>query len=559
VDVQSTDWAATGQSRPWKATLRLLRRSASNANWVTAFSDTGELSASQSFAREVQIAENGQYALEIVGQDQQSNRPTAYVLTPIIASIQPHEVKPAVAPPTWLTSRVRQWPFEYLLTLYQDTVDLSRLQALAFQFQLPGQSEAWLDGATLPIGPQTAQTRQLSVKGPRILPASEGLCDGVARFRLSSQGLEILRWECPNIRVVPPVLEGLALSGETTGAALASEGGALALDGSCDLWVRPQFRAAPEFEGQWAASETVVYLWRSPQEGPAGAPADVRVLERLQEQGKSSNAGPEIKTCTIENKAGMESVKVLPRRTARGFWGWPRKAVNERYSLVASVVYRPPQAPDSASGPAEVLPADRMVAEWSDVYAIHLDAPWVVPMCWWPMAAVLLMAVVATALRVLIPSPSQLALDMRLEEDVAVVEPVRLDNPVLIDLKETSLAQELVLYARYLCGRWETAGRTLARQAGLRDRAGPRFARGGRRRGSDLGPVAAQLVPATLGVGRGHPQNPGQRRPGAHGAIVCMDGPGGQAGTRLVQSSRLAPTARGRADPVDPSGPSLSD
>jgi hypothetical protein len=77
------------------------------------------------------------------------------------------------------------------------------------------------------------------------------------------------------------------------------------------------------------------------------------------------------------------------------------------------------------------------------------------------------MALVATVLRVLVPSPSRLALDMRLEDNVAVVEPVRLDNPVLVDLKETSLAEELVLYARYLCGRWDHVGRHLAQQAGL--------------------------------------------------------------------------------------------
>jgi hypothetical protein len=108
-----------------------------------------------------------------------------------------------------------------------------------------------------------------------------------------------------------------------------------------------------------------------------------------------------------------------------------------------------------------------VVAEWSDLYAVHLNAPWVIPMCWWPVMAVLLMAVVAMGLRVLVPSPSRLALDMRLEENVAVVEPVRLDNPVLVDLQETPLAQELVLYTRYLCGRWDNAGRKLARQAGL--------------------------------------------------------------------------------------------
>ena len=490
VDIQSRDWAATGQARPWQTTLRLLRRPAPNANWVTVFSDTGELASTLSLTREVQIAESGQYALEVVGQDQQSNRPTAYVLTPIIASIQPHEITPAVAPPSWLTARVRHWPFEYHVTLYQDTVDLNRLQALAFQFQLPGQGETWLDGATSPLGPEAAATRQLSVRGPRLLPAAEALRDGVARFRLSSQGLEVLRWECPNIRVVPPVLEGLALSGETAGAAWASDGGMLTLDGSHDLWVRPRFRVAPELEGQWSAAQTVVYLWRNPEEGPAGKPADVRVLERLQEQGKSA-AGSDLKMFDIAAKTGTEAVKVLPRRVPRGFWGWPKRAVNEQYSLVASVVYRPQEALSvegaSPSNPglaardtgtptergrdaratSGTLPADRMVAEWSDVYAIHLDAPWTVPLCWWPVAAVLLMAVVAMVLRVLVPSPSRLALDMRLEDNVAVVEPVRLDNPVLVDLKETSLAEELVLYARYLCGRWDHVGRHLAQQAGL--------------------------------------------------------------------------------------------
>jgi hypothetical protein len=466
VEVQSSGWAATGQTRPWKTTLRLRRRQAAGADWVTAFSDTGDLASDSPLTREVQIAENGQYALEVTGQDPQSNRSTVYVLTPILASIQPHEIAPAVAPPSWLTARVRQWPFEYHVTLHRDAVDLSRLQALAFQFQLPGQSETWLDGATSPLGPETAATRQLSVKGPRLLPAVEVLRDGVARFRLSSQGLEVLQWECPNVRVVPPVLEGLVLSGETAGAALASAGGVLTLDGSQDLWVRPRFRVAPELEGQWSAAQTVVYLWRSPEEGPAGKPADVRVLERLQEQGKSA-AGPDLKTFDIAAKTGTEAVRVLPRRAPRGFWGWPRRALKERYSLVASVVYRPQEAAIPSAGSPGTLPADRMVAEWSDVYAIHLDAPWAVPACWWPLAAVLLMVVVAMVLRVLVPSPSRLALDMRLEDNVAIVEPVRLDNPVLVDLKETSLAEELVLYARYLCGRWDHVGRHLARQAGL--------------------------------------------------------------------------------------------
>jgi hypothetical protein len=466
VDIQSAEQAGTGPARAWKTTLRVLRRPAANAEWVTAFSETGEMTPNQVLARELQIAENGQYALEVVGQDSQSNRQTAYVLTPIIASIQPHEVVPTAAPPAWLTARVRQWPFEYLVTLHQETVDLSRPQALAFQFQLPGQSgETWLDGATAPVGPQTAQAQQLSVKSPRLLPASLNLRNGVARFRLCAQGLEILRWECPNIRVVPPVLQDLAFRRAAAGSALAVADGVLALDGSTELWVRPRFRAAPELEGQWAPAETTVYLWRSSQDDSAGGPADVRVLERLQEQSESGISRSGIKVQRVDPQRAAEAVKVLSRRTGRGFWGWPRRAASERYAVAASVVYRPPQTADSSAGVAGSLPA---VVEWSDIYPIHLDTAWAVPMCWWPVIAALLMAVVATVLRVLVPSPSRLALDMRLEENVAIVEPVRLDNPVLVDLRETSLAQEIVLYARYLCGRWAAAGRDLVREAGLR-------------------------------------------------------------------------------------------
>jgi hypothetical protein len=462
VDVQSADGTAAGPSRPWQATLKLLRRPAADADWITVFSETAELDANQSLTREVQIAENGQYALEVVGQDRQSTRRTAYVRTPVLASIQPHEVQAAMVPPVWLTSRVRQWPFEYLVTLHQDAVELSRPQALAFQFQLPGQSEVWLDGATSPVGPETAATRHLSAKAPRLLPASEHLRDGVARFRLSAQGLEVLRWECPNIRVIPPVLEGLAFSGKNAGTVLATNGGGLALDGSTDLWVRPQFRVAPELEGQWVPAETVVYLWRDPQGDSAGKPADVRILERLQEQESPPADGGTIRRFEIANEAGTEAANVLPRRSGHGFWGWPKKAVNEKYALVASVVYRPREASGS-SGSSGTAPT---VAEWSDVYAVPLNAPWVIPLCWWPVAAVLVMAAVVMVLRVLVPSPSRLALDMRLEENIAVVEPVRLDNPVLVDLRETSLAEEIVLYARYLCGRWSNAGRRLARQAG---------------------------------------------------------------------------------------------
>ena len=178
----------------------------------------------------------------------------------------------------------------------------------------------------------------------------------------------------------------------------------------------------------------------------------------------------------------------------------------------------------------------------------------------------LLMAVVAMVLRVLVPSPSRLALDMRLEDDVAVVEPVRLDNPVLVDLKETSLAEELVLYARYLSGRWGPPGRHLARQAGRRPesrfarRAGPVPARDGRawsrRSGSCCGAAC------TRAAGRGRRSSPasGATPPWCAPGCVCVwTGLGARRGrVWSSQAGSLALPEEG-PDPVDQSGPSVSD
>ena len=177
---------------------------------MTAFSDTGELTANQSLTREVQIAENGQYALEVVGQDPQSKRPTAYVLTPIIASIQPHEIKPAVAPAV--------------------VADVAG-PAVAFRVPRdapPGRRRSepscrpWRSSSSFRARARSGWTGRLRPRirdrrrpgscrrrDPGCCRPPEGLRDGVAHFRLSSQGLEVLRWECPNIRVIPPVLEGL--------------------------------------------------------------------------------------------------------------------------------------------------------------------------------------------------------------------------------------------------------------------------------------------------------------------------------------------------------------
>ncbi len=447
VEIRSSDWAGTGQTQPWRTTIRLLRRPISNNDWITEFSDTGELTGDSSFQKEVQITANGEYALEVTGRDPQSGRPTAFLLTPVVASIQPHEIKPTAAPPAWLTSRVRQWPFEYQVTFHQESAQANLPEALAFQFQLPGQSETWMEG-TSTILSQTPQARQLLVKSPRFLPAAQGLRNGMVQFKLSSQGLDLLRWDCPDIRVIEPVLERLALSHAGNGNPIALEGAELAFDGSTELWVRPQFRAVPELEGRWVPSESTVFLWRHRPGEAAGSQVDARTLENLQNQAGAGTAGSSILAFKTDNVAANSAVRVMPRRAGTRLLGWPKRPASERYSLVASVVYRPQDAA------ARDAPADRVVSEWSDLYTVQLSMPWVIPLCWWPVAALLVIVILTTLLRLVVPSPGRLALDMRLEENIAVVEPTRLDNAVLVDLQETSFATDVRMFTRYLRSRW---------------------------------------------------------------------------------------------------------
>lgn len=175
----------------------------------------------------------------------------------------------------------------------------------------------------------------------------------------------------------------------------------------------------------------------------------------------------DVQVFKLEGGAMAEAVRVLTRRGRWSLWGWPSRPASERYAIVASVAYQPQQASGSAAGRPGATPADRLIAEWSDVYAVNLDTPWVIPLCWWPLMALLVAAVVVAVLRRLVPSPSTLALDMRLEENVAIVEPVRLDNPVLLDLHETPFAREVQFHMRYLATQWDVAGRNLVRKAGF--------------------------------------------------------------------------------------------
>jgi hypothetical protein len=267
----------------------------------------------------------------------------------------------------------------------------------------------------------------------------------------------LLSWEFPNVRVLAPVLERLALNRGESGPEIEVVDGETAWNGSSALVVRPVFRAAPELAGQWVRAKTIVYVW--PYEGDTlpGNQGPLLMQQKLKGGNLAATGDSDCQAFTIEGSEPGQAVEILPQRLRFRFWGWPRSGVSQRYAVVASTQYRAQEAEgDAATQPRQTL------AEWTDVYTINLELPRVIPWCWWLLAAVVLYLVCVAVFQHLACYPDKLGLDVRLEESVALVEPASPAGPVHIALHPTPLGTDVKLYARYLGGRWEEAGRSLA-------------------------------------------------------------------------------------------------
>lgn len=430
-------WPIHWTGAPPSVTLRLLRRPSPNAPWATAFSTEGEWTASRPLTQEVQASANGQYAVEMVGHDPQSGQVNARLTTPIVLAIHPHETVPVVAPPAWITPYVRQWPFEYQVTIQKETADAPQVSAMVFQFRLPSSRPVWLDGSVHAAGPEGSESLSLSLKSPELLPPLEGPQDGHVQFRLSSRGHELVQWEHPNVRVLPPVLERVTLSGHAHGSAIASAEGRIELDGSTELWARPAFRAAPELAGQWTRGTTTVYLWPCDDSSPAGTHLTPRLVQELKARGRAPAKGASTRVFHIEG-GDDAAVRLLPALGRRGLWGWPRPAAAQRYAVAASTTFQRPGTPETAR-----------ITEWTDVTIVSVVTAQVVPWCWWVLAVVAATLLVVFILKMLAPRPSALDLDLRLEENVATVEPASLRSPVAIELAATSLRLDVDLHVAH--------------------------------------------------------------------------------------------------------------
>ncbi len=419
--------------------LRVLRRSSPDAPWAVLAFTEGELTAERPLTYEAQVADNGQYAVEVIGRDRRSGQVVASLTTPVVLSIQPHEIAPVRAPAAWITPRVRQWPFEYKVTVRKDNGAAPQVSAMAFQFQLPSAQPVWQEGSVRAIGSAGPEAMSLSLKGPDLLPSLEAPIDGTVQFRLSSHGQELVRWDYPNVRVLSPLLERLAFSGHRTGPEIVAAEGRIDLDGSTGLWARPVFRAAPELAGQWTRGATTIYLWPCSDDPMAATDLSVRFLQELEAQGAS--------TRTFDAGDGADPVRVLPALAPRGFWGWPRGPATQRYAVVASAAFQPSDATGGSP-----------IAEWTEVAIVDIVTAQVVPWCWWVLAAAVLALLAVFGLKMLAPHPSRLDLDVRLEESVATVEPASLRSPVAIELVPSSLASDIDLHVAHALSRSKAAG-----------------------------------------------------------------------------------------------------
>lgn len=437
-----TVWPIRWTAAPPNMTVRLLRRPSSSAPWTTAFSAEDALPINSPLAHEVQAGSNGQYAVEMVGRNPQSGQVVARLTTPIVLSVQPHEVVPVLAPATWITPHVRQWPFEYRVAIQNESGDAPQISAIAFQFLLPDRQPVWLDGSVHAGRPGGPMSLPLSLKSPEFLPPLQTPQDGNIQFRLSSRGQELVRWEHPNVRVLPPVLERLAFSARPSGSEIESTERRIELDGSTELWARPVFRAAPEIVGQWTRTATTVYLW--PYSGNE-THLSARVLQELKARDRTETRSDATRVYSVEDGRADGAVRVLPALARQRFWGWPKPATTQRYAIAASAAFQVPDAPDGSQ-----------IAEWVDFTIVNVVTAQVIPWCWWTLGVVGFVLLAVFILKILAPRPSGLDLDLRLEENVARVEPTSLHSPVAIELSGTSLWLDINLHIAHAMSRSKT-------------------------------------------------------------------------------------------------------
>ncbi len=442
VSVRPLNWTAT---TPPSLVLRVLRRPSAQAPWTIAFSTEGEPAGGAALTHEVQVGENGQYAVEMVGRDRSSGQIVANLTTPVLVSIQPHEIVPVLAPAAWITPHVRRWPFEYRVNVQKESGQAPQVSAMAFQFRLPSDEAVWHDGSVHSAEAGDEQTVPLSLKSPEFLPPLAVSREGSVQFRLMAEGLELVQWEHPNVRVLEPVLERLSFSGRPNTAEMAAVQGQIEFDGSSRLWARPIFRAAPELAGQWTRGQTKIHIWPVEEHEDAGTrQLSAREVQRLENED----------AFTIESGQAKQTAGILPRLAPRRFWGWPTPGATYRYAVAASTTYTRADAPEA------------VIREWTDVTTIAIATAEAIPWCWWALAALIAALVVVFVLKMLAPRPDALGLDVRLAESVATVEPASASSPVAIALRPSSLRSDLDLHVAHARSGGSAAG-TMLSSAGV--------------------------------------------------------------------------------------------
>jgi len=459
VEVRRLPGGAGPEAAAWRLGVRVLRRAAPDESAEAVFDKGGTLAAgAEPLAFDVQADRKGLYAVQLTSIDPTDEKPRVNLVTPTLVTIG--EITPVpVAPPSgFLTERVRQWPFEYHVPVQPDWS--VRPQALAFKFLLPGMDQAgpWLDGTTSLGGSGAA--RRLVARNPKFLPSLEGigLTDGAVRFRLRHREVDRAKWTHPDVRVVPPWLQGVRFTYESGGASNETDAPAPEVHDPAYVIACPRFRAAPELAGWWTPREIKVYVWRNPTGDLARGEATAKALDELTQRHAVGGDDPDLRVFALPAGSGqagsdfawVAGVKVYQRPARRRFWGWPARGGQDEYVVLVSATYAEKRNPASAaSGPGG---GQRLIAEWFRPCTVTVHRPWRVPGVWIFLGAMALLAGGVQVVKRFVPSPGHLGLDVTVKGK-AKVEPNR-GSPVRAAVEETPLKREIAWCVQRLAQRW---------------------------------------------------------------------------------------------------------
>jgi len=475
VFVQFAETAFLPRYGPCKTGVMIICRPPSGGSEKEVFLQRSELTADKQ-SMEMDFPglgkEEGDYYVHLFTIDTEPHHPKIDLITPPLVSIGKIEVVRLIPPPGFLTERVRQWPFRYHVPIQPDWS--FHPTNLAFEFQLPGIKDRWLDGVLSASDGMT----YLVARSLEYLPKLTGITSGDVQFRLRYMDADCVTWKTrSSVRVVAPRLEGVLLIYERDGRKRESEEATLSVDAPVSVAVRPKFREAPELEEWWSKKEIKIYKCLNPRGDLGDRKVSSKVLKELAERDIAGQVGPDhdIQVFLLKDNEDLLGKKIIDEAEGSNcFWGLPRFRGQDKYVILISATYEEKYATGSIVTMPGNLLEGHLITEWSDPYQLIVNKPRM-PYVWWLIVILSAVGVWVRLLKIPVPFPEHLGLDVRLMSENAIIEPIS-NHPMLANIQQTSLCSEFLMYSQYLHSRLGIAGTKMLTQIiGISSRAGAVF------------------------------------------------------------------------------------